>query len=284
MVGGIPPPCVACADPAAGLGTTHSCMSLTSSMTQSATNNAIASSLRTVSPEPLPFQSASHYSPVSDEPKVQRHKSVSRRVLSSLKSNLSSAASRTRGAQSIRPVDSETSLLKKDSGSRKPDPQPPAERRAYSFDVSRESVASEIEPDADIDTDPVLYSRATSAHRSFTDSTVSTSALVEELGVTLPPPGTPTPDRVALNYRHSAVAPSPPPKYPATFDLTPRRQDERLPRVPAAFIGEQLIIPYIKLHVTVDSPALDVRTTGNVWVAIEASVQMQTVNLPTPTS
>ena len=282
MIGDVPPPCLACANPGAKIASAHSCMSLTSASVDSLETKIASSSLRTMSPDFIPIPEATPEDPQVEPPKMQRHKSVSRRVLSSLKSNLSSAASRTRSSHSIRPMESETSLLRKVSSRRKPDANAASERRAYSFDVSRESVASEVEVEVGGATDPGTYGTSDAAHRSFTDSTVSTSALVEELEATLPPLGTPSPARVVLTHRFSTLSPSPPPKHPANFELTPRPNGKRLPPVPDTLITRTAAVPFIELHVAVDTPLLDVCMESDVWVAIEASVQTRMVDLQTP--
>lgn len=279
VIGDVPPPCLACANPGVKLATAHSCMSLNSASLDGLKSETAASSLRTISPEPLAMPEPAPQAPQMDPPKMHRHKSVSKRVLSSLKSNLSNATSRTKSSHSIRPMESETSLLRKMSSRGKADANMATDRRAYSFDVSRESVASEVEVDVGGRTDPGTYGAHTTAHRSFTDSTVSTSALVEELEAKLPP-GTPTPGRVVLTHRHSALSPTPPPKHPANFELTPRPNDRRLPPEPATSMVQAAAIPFIELNVAVDTPILDIHEKSDVWIALEASVQTQIVDLP----
>jgi hypothetical protein len=200
------------------------------------------------------------------------HRSVSKRMLSSLKS----AATRTRSTHAIRPMESEASLLRRISGRRKPANVIQPERRAYSFDVSRDSVASE--PDH---SDGQVADREVHRldQRSFTDSTVSTSALVQDLESVTPPLGTPTGDRVVLKHRYSGAPESPPPRHPAGFELTPRPFDRTM-QLATEQTTLQLTAPYIKLDVDMDTSIVDYGAKRNIWIAIEATVKTHTVDLP----
>jgi hypothetical protein len=173
-------------------------------------------------------------------------------------------------------MESEASLLRRISGRRKPTNVSQPERRAYSFDVSRDSVASEPDhPDgqaADRDVHRL-------DQRSFTDSTVSTSALVQDLDSVTPPLGTPTGDRVIFKHRFSGVPESPPPRHPAGFELTPRPFDKTA-QLSLEQTTLQLMAPYIELEVAMDTSFVDYGEKRNLWIAIEATVKTHVVDLP----
>lgn len=226
-----------------------------------------------MSPEPLLSPNGAD-APINEQPKIARHRSVSKRVLSSLKS----AAARTRSTHTIRPMESEASLLRRISGRRKPAVEAQPERRAYSFDVSRESVASEVDitsDNADDSTNDRVPQRL--EHPSFTDSTVSTTALVQELEELTPPFGTPTPERVILKHRFSSVPESPPPRHPAGFDTTPKPAERAQElQEKAKFLAD---VPYVRLEVAIDTPVLDSGENKVIWIAVEAVVETHTVDL-----
>ena len=191
-------------------------------------------------------------------------------------SSLKSAATRTRSTHAIRPMESEASLLRRISGRRKPTNGSQPERRAYSFDVSRDSVASDTDHrDGHLDDRSVHRLD----QRSCTESTVSTSALVQDLESVTPPLGTPTDGRVVSKNRYSGAPESPPPRHPAGFELTPRPVD-RMVQLATEQITLQLTVPYIQLHVTMDNSIVDYSEKRNMWIAIEATVKTHVVDLP----
>lgn len=173
-------------------------------------------------------------------------------------------------------MESESSLLRRISGRRKPTNVSQPERRAYSFDVSRDSVDSE--PDH---SDDQVVGRDIHRldQRSFTDSTVSTSALVQDLESVTPPLGTPTGDRVVFKHRYSGVPESPPPRHPAGFELTPRPFDRTI-QFAAEQTPLQLTVPYIQLEVAMDTSVVDYSEKRIIWIAIEATVEAHAVDLP----
>lgn len=211
---------------------------------------------------------------VTEHPHINWHRSVSKRMLSSLKS----ATARTRSSRIIRPMESESSLLRRMSGRRKPINDQPPERRAYSFDISRDSVASEADVVSDGSPDPAEHKGQRLEHRSFTDSTVSTSALVQELESVTPPFGTPTPDRVVLKHRFSSAPESPPPKHPVGFELTPR-PFERVVQPTLEPTRNLMVVPYVRLDVSMATTVIDFGEKRNIWVAIEAAVEMHVSDL-----
>lgn len=173
-------------------------------------------------------------------------------------------------------MESEASLLRRISGRRKPTNVSQPERRACSFDVSRDSVASEPDHSDGQVADRDVYRLD---QRSFTDSTVSTSALVQDLDSVTPPLGTPTGDRVILKHRFSGAPESPPPKHPAGFELTPRPFD-RMVQLGTEQTTLQLMAPYIQLDVATDIAVVDYSEKRNIWIAIEATVKTHVVDLP----
>lgn len=177
-------------------------------------------------------------------------------------------------------MESEASLLRRLSGRRKPTHEQHTERRAYSFDVSRDGVASDTDHKARQPETPIGHDAPQIDQRSFTDSTVSTTALVQELESVTPPFGTPITGRVQFTHRYSSAPESPPPKHPATFDLTPRPFDKTVQSF-TEHIQRQLTIPYVRLDVTMDTSILDYGEKRNIWIAIEATVDQHIVDLPT---
>lgn len=273
-LGDVPPPCVGCTssedEPGLSLATTpYSSLSPTSVTTLHAPGN-----LRSISPEPLaPPSYAGHVA--AEPPRLVYHRSVSKRMLSSLKS----AATRTRSTNTIRPMESEASLLRRISGRRKPTNGSQPERRAYSFDVSRDSVASDIDHrDGTTDMD-FGHDRPKLDQRSFTESTVSTTALVQELVSVTPPFGTPTTGQMTFKHRYSSAPESPPPKHPAIFELTPRPSD-RTTNPATEPTRHQLTVPFVRLDVAMDTQVVDYGEKRSMWIAIEATVDTHVVDLP----
>jgi hypothetical protein len=267
----VPPPCVGCIgaedNPKSPLATTQ----YSSLSPLSPPGSHGPTSLRSISPEaftPRPSPGRS----TDEQPKISHHRSVSRRMLSSLKG----AASRTRSTHTIRPMESEASLLRRISGRRKPTNTSQPERRAYSFDVSRDSVASNNDH-RDDETD--ASNVPNHDQRSFTDSTVSTTALVQDLESVTPPFGTPTIDRVVFQHRYSCAPESPPPRHPAGFELTPRPFNTMMQHTTEQ-VRHQLAIPYVRLDVAMDTSVIDYGEKRNVWIAIEATVETHVLNLP----
>jgi hypothetical protein len=173
-------------------------------------------------------------------------------------------------------MESEASLLRRISGRRKPTNSSQPERRAYSFDVSRDSVVSD-NGHRDDETDAGNVPKHD--QRSFTDSTVSTTALVQDLESVTPPFGTPTFDRVVFKHRYSGAPESPPPRHPAGFELTPRPFNTMMQHITEQ-VRHQLAIPYVRLDVVMDTSVIDYGERRNVWVAIEATVETHVLDLP----
>ena len=270
-IGDVPPPCVGCTSSEDSFQRLYATTPYDSLLTLSPPGSHVPSSPRNLSPEPFPPQPLSR-NIVPEQPKISHHRSVSRRMLFGLKS----AATRTRITHAIRPMESEASLLRRISGRRKPTNVSQPERRAYSFDVSRDSIASEIDH---LDGQVADRDVRRLDQRSFTDSTVSTSALVQDLESVTPPMGTPTGDRVIFKHRYSGAPESPPPKHPVGFELTPRPL-HRTVQLAAEQTTLQLAAPYIQLEVAMDTSFVDYSEKKNIWIAIEATVKTHVVDLP----
>ncbi|KAK5715959.1 hypothetical protein LTR15_009784 [Elasticomyces elasticus] len=187
----------------------------------------------------------------STQPKIQRHKSVSRRMLSKVKQGINN---RSKASLSIRPTESDTSLLRRLSSKRQQSSE--QERRAQSFDVSRDSIISMVEDD--FDNMPI---DAAGGQRSCTDSTVSTGEIMAD------GPSTPVtiPDTAhtrtgVFGLRHLRTM-----SCDASPSHTPR------PLHTTAF--HNFLVPCVELTVTTDVSAVDASAEHDIWVAIHAVVR-----------
>ncbi|KAK3714275.1 hypothetical protein LTR37_007861 [Vermiconidia calcicola] len=198
--------------------------------------------------------------------RMQRQKSVSRRMISRFKEGLST---KSKHSQSIRPVESETSLIRRLSGRRQPRSE--VERRSQSFDIGRGSA------DGSIDQTPESASIAPSSiQRSITDSTVSTAELLEDSPRTAEPESplqrgeeSSTPEI----FRLPSTASPPPPSSPSP-QPTPRPPPKQLPGLPPSRAPPlSFAVPCVDLYVALDITAVDFHTKREIWVAIEATVR-----------
>ena len=176
---------------------------------------------------------------------------------------------RSKSSQSIRPTESETSLVRRLSGRRKESSD--AERRLQSFEVGSGSI------EGDIDETPESVGRAgMSVQRSFTNSTVSTAEVFGDSPVpTKPKERTPslevTPARSEPRVESSSPplpsspSPQPTPRPPPRKSLPPD------PPPPTSCVA--LVLPCVDLYVALDSTTVDVHSKRDVWVAIEATVR-----------
>ena len=201
--------------------------------------------------------------------RMQRQKSVSRRMLSRVKQGISG---RSKVPQSIRPIESETSLIRRLSGRRKLNED--AARRSQSFEAARQSIESGI------DEAPESVSFANSSmQRSFTNSTVSTAGVLGES----PDPATPKEELASADYRSASVlvpvsspisqhttSPSPQPMPRAPTKKEPLRT------LPLPGLELSLTVPCVELYVIMDAASVDVHSKRDVWVAIEATVRSMT--------
>ncbi|KAH9825750.1 Protein crossbronx, partial [Teratosphaeria destructans] len=192
-------------------------------------------------------------------PRMHRHRTVSRRMLSKVKQGI---ASRARATPTVRPTESETSLIRRISGRRRRSVE--VERRAQSFEISRDSVASVLEGDG-VETSL----EQDCCPRSVTQSTISTTDVLGDLST------------APNDWKHNV------PDYGATIDpassgngvvmepragspLTPRPLCRSVPGTPA--VPFRVCLPFINTTVTVDRSAVDAGTEQQVWTALEASV------------
>ena len=174
---------------------------------------------------------------------------------------------------SIRPIESETSLVRRLSGRRKRDED--TERRSQSFEVARQSIESGINEAPE----SVSFSNA-SIQRSFTDSTVSTA---EVLGDS-PGPATPKAELVTSDYcsapeivpTSSPTSHSPESVSPQPTPRPPNRKEPPRTSLPLPGLELSLTVPCVDLYVVMDAASVDFHSRRDVWVAIEATVRSMT--------
>lgn len=201
---------------------------------------------------------------VHGESRIQRHRSVSRRMLSKVKQGITN---RSKPSPVVRPIESETSLLRRLSN--RPRLSTEVERRAQSFEVSRDSIES-----SEDDAGDALASAYPHTERSFTNSTVSTGDFPCNAPTTPPTAAAPAPfnlnaDTSALQVEGSSQG-----------ELTPRQPAKKLVAVVEDNGGKrQIETQYVHLAVSVDRLAVDASTGRNVWVCIEATVRSRTTIL-----
>ncbi|KAK1064522.1 hypothetical protein LTR12_009552 [Friedmanniomyces endolithicus] len=191
-------------------------------------------------------------------PAMNRHKSVSRSMLSKVRQGFNT---RSKPSLSIRPIESDTSLLRRLSGRRKQSSE--NEQRARSFEVSRDSVVSMAEED------PELLFADACGQRSCTDSTVSTSELVAEVP--------PTPGRVSQMLGYSTISSTETPRtrtadHQPSPGLTPVPTNDRSSfyRTPTI---QHVVVPCVELTVSTDLSTVDAGAEQEIWVAIDANVR-----------
>ena len=173
----------------------------------------------------------------------------------------------------IRPIESDTSLVRRLSGRRKRDED--TERRSQSFEVARQSIESGINEAPE----SVSFSDA-SIQRSFTDSTVSTA---EVLGDS-PGPATPKAELVTSDYcsapetvpTSSPTSHSPESVSPQPTPRPPNRKEPPRTSFPLPGLELSLTVPCVDLYVVMDAASVDVHSRRDVWVAIEATVRSMT--------
>ncbi|GAB1726755.1 hypothetical protein NU195Hw_g6360t1 [Hortaea werneckii] len=223
----------------------------------------------------LPTQIADDYPTISPHsadapnpaPRIQRHRSVSRRMLSKVKQGITS---RTKPTTAVRPNEPETTMFRRLSNTRKKSSE--VERRGDTFDAysSGIDVSGETTPPLVVDTEQQP------TQRSFTDSTVSTN---EVLGNETPAPyhdACPGVPLSCLSSPHSSASSSP------STELTPRPPS----KVPSRLLDPGthlacLSIPHVLLNVTVDRMAVDAGSAGSIWVAIEGTVLSRALDVST---
>ncbi|RMY01355.1 hypothetical protein D0867_11411 [Hortaea werneckii] len=191
-------------------------------------------------------------------PRIQRHRSVSRRMLSKVKQGI---ASRTKATTAVRPNEPETTIFRRLSNTRKKSSE--VERRADTFDTysSGIDVSRETTPPLVLDTEYQF------TQRSFTDSTVSTNEILGnetqapsyDACPGLPPSCLSSPNSSANRSPSTELTPRPPIRAPSN----PLGRGTQ-----SAFLS----IPHVLLSVTADRMAVDAGSTQTVWVAIEGTV------------
>ena len=202
---------------------------------------------------------------------MQRQKSTSRRILSRVKQGI---ANRSKAAQSIRPIDSETSFVRRLSARGKQSSD--VERRSQSLDVGRPSVENGVGQAAECSS---LV--APSIQRSFTDSTVSTTELLGESHVE---------EAIEAQRQHSPASPStegqdaqsssPGLRSSPSPHPTPRPPPKQRLPPESLQITSNLSpnVPCVDLYVVSDTTSVDIHSKRDIWVAMEATVRsMSTV-------
>ncbi|RMY23599.1 hypothetical protein D0866_11615 [Hortaea werneckii] len=192
-------------------------------------------------------------------PRIQRHRSVSRRMLSKVKQGIASRTKTTTAA--VRPNEPEATIFRRLSNTRKTPSE--VERRADTFDPysSGIHVSGETTPPLVLETEHQL------TQRSFTDSTASTNEIRGNETRTPSYDACPGVPPSCLSSPNSSANRSP------STELTPR-PPIRPPSKPLDR-GTQfalLRIPHVLLNVTADRMAVDAGSTQTVWVAIEGTV------------
>lgn len=204
--------------------------------------------------------------------RVQRQKSASRRMLSRVKQGI---ASRTKGTQSIRPVESEISLVRRISGRRKQSCE--IERRAQSFEISRDSI------DSCVAETPGSVGSGPSVERSFTDSTVSTAEVFGDASINgisqIQASYFDKPVVLDLSQGHNSSPPPPSSPSPQPTPRPPRKISP--PILPESPLTLLVTVPCVDLDVALDCTTLDVHAKRDVWIAVKATVRASTATIDT---
>jgi len=209
--------------------------------------------------EPVPLATPSSSS------RMHRQKSVSRRMLSRVKQGI---GNRSKSSHSVRPTESDSSLVRRLSGRRRPSRD--IDTRAHSFEVARASVDSII----DETPEPGSFMPST-IQRSFTSSTVSTTEALGDRSTS----NTPDLPRHRDHLTNAALSPirscSPPP--PQTPRPPPKSELPALPKSTSV----SLQVPCIELYVALSSCAVDLHSKHDIWVAVEATVRPMSTTIET---
>ena len=205
-----------------------------------------------ISTRKIEYDAASTTEIVPAQP-LERQKSISRRVLSKVKQSI---GTRTKSSHSVRPTESELSLVRRLSGRRKYSHE--IEQRAQSFEITRTSVDSNID-----ETPESIGNILSSEQRSVTASTVSTAELLGSQIDESVPRSAPSPTGT------SSPSPTPTPRPPPRLDLPPTPSGT----------AESLQVPCIDLCVSLSCASVDLHSKHDIWVAIEATVRSMATTL-----
>ncbi|KYG42494.1 hypothetical protein M433DRAFT_409473 [Acidomyces richmondensis BFW] len=214
-----------------------------------------ASSLCTL-PSHLPedFSGVAATTPALSPRTMQRHKSVSRRMLSKVKQGISN---RAKGSPSVRPIESDASLMRRLSGRRKCSDE--VERRTQSFETNQDGIISVPEDEIHRGNHRTHFRQ-----RSLTTSTISNGALLRNDAGVAP---SIRPSRCGM-IKNSECQSSDKP-----HEHNPYPISKVLPQLHNADKGSlQCRIPFVELSVSTDHDNIDSSVEKGVWVAIEASV------------
>lgn len=268
----IPPPCVHLASHSGD----HDGCAMKSNTAVSSKSSSVFSSLQSASNDgcghataatdtAMPASSA--HGPVAS--KMQRQKSVSRRMLSRVKQGIAG-----RPRSSVRPAESETSLIRRLSGRGRQSFE--AERRSHSFDISSESIASSL-PDT-LESDACV---TPSAQRSVSDSTVSTAEVLGDSPTAATLRGQQGPIEAPASLKLSRnQSPLPSCGSSPSPQATPRPPREFVPSLAQEFTRDiATVVPCVDLDVAIDCPAVDAQSKRDVWVSMQATVRARYVNI-----
>lgn len=223
---------------------------------------------RPLSNPPLLPEQQHHQIATHAQSKVERQKSVSRRMLSRVKQGI---ASKSKPSLSIRPTEDETSLVRRLSARRKHSND--VEQRSRSFELSRDSIDSTV--------DEVSASVRTLVQRSFTDSTVSTSEILDDLAAVRVPSFQGRYGDAGVDINLPTVRSfSPPAISKPSPQPTPRPPGQSIaPDSAKTLRSSSIALPCLDLDVKLDCNSADIGSKRDVWIAINASVRLQSTVL-----
>ena len=203
--------------------------------------------------------------PLQPQPqRMQRHKSVSRRVLSKVKQGI---RNRSQSTHAIRGAESETTLLRRLSGRRKQSSE--ADRRAQSFEISRDSIDETVDLDR---------RDAVPGTRSFTTDTVSTREALGDCLLATPPPHS-----LRSAFGTASRSSSPSTAFPSSPGETPRPPYRQLSAETSNVTRPGFCLPYVELSIDVETPTVDAGVETETWIAMEAILSSRCISIPDTT-
>ena len=210
--------------------------------------------------------------PSSTAPKIQRQKSVSRRVISKFKEGISS---RSKSSISIRPAESDNSLVRRISGRRKQSSE--ADRRTHSLELSGDSVESAADTTAES-----FHSASHADQPSFTGSAASTHETLRDSFAIEPSRPSEQENTSAAQFSRIQDSSPPPPSSPSPLS-TPRPPGKNLPpSLRKELPYPSIAVPCVDLEVASDCTTVDVHSKRDVWVAMKATIRAKERQLQSP--
>ncbi|WPH00230.1 Hypothetical protein R9X50_00305300 [Acrodontium crateriforme] len=200
--------------------------------------------------------------------KIERHMSVSRRMLSKVKQSISQ---RQKSSESIRPVESEANLMRRLSGKRK-----------QSIGLETRTQSSEIGRPVDYcdhGAEAIVSYHGTS--RSSSDSTTSMTEFSATSRSFTPPLSSMTFGQELTTPRLMSTSTTSVASNTSSQEPTPRPTRKKLPLLPEeTCLDTQLGFPYVDLSVNVDCTCADASSQVAVWIAISASIHFKDIAVP----